>query len=62
MILSTSLVHVLYDAFDALSVCHVAHRHLGKDFLLLGLVITVRALLALLVVIVASLDVEQCHS
>jgi zinc transporter 1/2/3 len=49
VIMSTSLVHVLPDAFDALSDCRVASRHPWKDFPFSGLVTMVGALLALFV-------------
>ncbi|KAF7833786.1 zinc transporter 6, chloroplastic [Senna tora] len=58
VILSTSLVHVLPDAFAALADCHVASRHPWKDFPFAGLVTLVGALLALLVDIAASSHVE----
>lgn len=54
VILSTSLVHVLPDAFDALADCQVATRHPWRDFPFSGLVSLIGALLALLVDITAS--------
>lgn len=54
VILSTSLVHVLPDAFDALADCAVATRHPWKDFPFAGLVTLVGALLALLVDLTAT--------
>ncbi|KAE8039306.1 hypothetical protein FH972_011732 [Carpinus fangiana] len=59
VIMSTSLVHVLPDAFDALSDCRVASRHPWKDFPFSGLVTMVGALLALFVDITASSHVEH---
>ncbi|KAI6686956.1 hypothetical protein NL676_032869 [Syzygium grande] len=59
VILSTSLVHVLPDAFDALSDCAVASRHPWKDFPFAGLVTLFGALLALFVDITASSHVEH---
>ncbi|KAJ9167518.1 hypothetical protein P3X46_022164 [Hevea brasiliensis] len=61
VILSTSLVHVLPDAYDALSNCHVASKHPWKDFPFAGLVTLIGALLALLVDITASAHVEHSH-
>ncbi|XWS74369.1 hypothetical protein CRYUN_Cryun02cG0209400 [Craigia yunnanensis] len=61
VILSTSLVHVLPDAFNALSDCHVASRHPWKDFPFAGLVTLVGALLALFVDLTASSHVEHSH-
>uniref|UniRef100_A0A803M7G5 Uncharacterized protein n=1 Tax=Chenopodium quinoa TaxID=63459 RepID=A0A803M7G5_CHEQI len=54
VILSTSLVHVLPDAFDALGDCVVATRHPWKDFPFAGLVTLIGALLALLVDLAAN--------
>ncbi|PKA67103.1 Zinc transporter 6, chloroplastic [Apostasia shenzhenica] len=54
VILSTSLVHVLPDAFDALADCQVASQHPWRDFPFSGLVTLIGALLALLVDITAS--------
>ncbi|XP_040991997.1 zinc transporter 6, chloroplastic [Juglans microcarpa x Juglans regia] len=62
VILSTSLVHVLPEAFTAISDCQVASHHPWKDFPFSGLVTMVGALLALLVDITASSHVEQSHS
>ncbi|KAL4610108.1 hypothetical protein ACB092_08G028600 [Castanea dentata] len=53
VILSTSLVHVLPDAFDALSDCQVASQHPWKDYPFSGLVTLIGALTALLVDITA---------
>ncbi|GAV66583.1 Zip domain-containing protein [Cephalotus follicularis] len=61
VILSTSLVHVLPEAFASLSDCHVASHHPWKDFPFSGLVTLVGALLALLVDITASAHVERGH-
>ncbi|KAK6246827.1 hypothetical protein QUC31_018392 [Theobroma cacao] len=61
VILSTSLVHVLPDAFGALYDCHVASRHPWKDFPFAGLVTLVGALLALFVDLTASSHVEHSH-
>ncbi|KAE8722768.1 Zinc transporter 6 [Hibiscus syriacus] len=61
VILSTSLVHVLPEAFAALSNCHVASRHPWKDFPFAGLVTLVGALMALLVDLTASSHVHQSH-
>lgn len=54
VILSTSLVHVMPDAFDALADCVVATRHPWKDFPFAGLVTLIGALLALLVDLAAT--------
>lgn len=59
VILSTSLVHVLPDAYAALADCHVASRHPWRDFPFAGLVTLVGALLALVVDLAASSHVEQ---
>ncbi|KAK8697957.1 hypothetical protein V6N13_114089 [Hibiscus sabdariffa] len=61
VILSTSLVHVLPDAFAALSDCHLASRHPWKDFPFAGLVTLIGALLALVVDLTASSHVEHGH-
>ncbi|XWS53352.1 hypothetical protein CRYUN_Cryun11dG0150000 [Craigia yunnanensis] len=61
VILSTSLVHVLPEAFSALSDCHVASRHPWKDFPFAGLVTLLGALLALFVDLTASSHVEHSH-
>lgn len=62
VILSTSLVHVLPDAFDALSDCAVATRHPWKDFPFAGLVTLVGALLALLVDLAANSSHAELHA
>ncbi|KAM0953650.1 putative zinc/iron permease [Dioscorea sansibarensis] len=49
VILSTSLVHVLPDAFAALSDCQLASRHPWRDFPFSGFVCLIGAWLALLV-------------
>ncbi|XP_020576848.1 zinc transporter 6 [Phalaenopsis equestris] len=54
VILSTSLVHVLPDAFAALADCQIATRHPWRDFPFSGLVSLIGALLALLVDVTAS--------
>ncbi|XP_010521963.1 PREDICTED: zinc transporter 6, chloroplastic [Tarenaya hassleriana] len=54
VILSTSLVHVLPDAYDSLADCHVASRHPWRDFPFSGLVTLIGALTALLVDLTAS--------
>ncbi|KAL9367630.1 hypothetical protein Peur_038829 [Populus x canadensis] len=59
VILSTSLVHVLPDAYDALSDCHVASKHPWKDFPFAGFVTLIGVLLALLVDLAASARLEQ---
>ncbi|GLU02558.1 hypothetical protein SLE2022_198040 [Rubroshorea leprosula] len=61
VILSTSLVHVLPDAYDALSDCSVASRHPWRDFPFAGLVTLIGALLALLVDITATAHVDHGH-
>ena len=61
VILSTSLVHVLPDAFAALSDCHVASRHPWKDYPFSGLVTMIGAIAALLVDLTASAHMES-HS
>ncbi|KAJ0021333.1 hypothetical protein Pint_32506 [Pistacia integerrima] len=61
VILSTSLVHVLPDAYEALSDCQVATKHPWKDFPFSGLVTLIGALLALFVDITASDHVEHSH-
>ncbi|XP_024033088.1 zinc transporter 6, chloroplastic [Morus notabilis] len=58
VILSTSLVHVLPDAFAALSDCHVASRHPWRDFPFAGLVTLIGAVTALLVDVTATSHVE----
>lgn len=59
VIMSTSLVHVLPDAFDALADCQVASHHPWKDFPFSGLVTMVGALVALFVDITASSHVAH---
>ncbi|GAB4825383.1 Zinc transporter 6, chloroplastic [Ancistrocladus abbreviatus] len=58
VILSTSLVHVLPDAFAALSDCQVSSHHPWKDFPFAGLITLFGALLALLVDLTASSHVD----
>ncbi|MED6160962.1 Zinc transporter 6, chloroplastic [Stylosanthes scabra] len=59
VILSTSLVHVLPDAYASLADCRVATRHPWRDFPFSGLVTLIGALLALAVDLVASSHVEH---
>ncbi|KAA0067319.1 hypothetical protein IC582_026308 [Cucumis melo] len=59
VILSTSLVHVLPDAFDALSDCRVASQHPWRDFPFSGLVTMIGALVALFVDVTATSHVEH---
>ncbi|XP_052177864.1 zinc transporter 6, chloroplastic [Diospyros lotus] len=61
VILSTSLVHVLPDAFGALSDCQVASRHPWKDFPFSGLITLIGVLTALLVDLSAASHVNS-HS
>lgn len=61
VILSTSLVHVLPDAFNALADCLVASHHPWKDFPFSGLVTLVGVLMALLVDLTATSHVDN-HS
>ncbi|KAK2376514.1 zinc transporter 6, chloroplastic [Trifolium repens] len=61
VILSTSLVHVLPDAYAALSDCHVASHHPWKDFPFSGLVTLIGVILALFVDLVASSHVEHAQ-
>ncbi|KAI4305311.1 hypothetical protein L6164_028683 [Bauhinia variegata] len=61
VILSTSLVHVLPDAYAALADCQVATKHPWKDFPFAGLVTLIGALLALVVDIAASSHMEHAH-
>ncbi|WCJ18711.1 Zinc transporter 6 chloroplastic [Euphorbia peplus] len=61
VILSTSLVHVLPDAYESLADCHVASMHPWRDFPFAGLVTLVGVLLALFVDITASAHVEHGH-
>lgn len=58
VILSTSLVHVLPDAFDALADCQVASHHPWKDFPFSGLVTLIGVLTALFVDLTATSHVE----
>ncbi|KAK6790165.1 hypothetical protein RDI58_013965 [Solanum bulbocastanum] len=62
VILSTSLVHVLPDAFTALSDCQVSSRHPWKDFPFSGLVTLIGVLTALLVDLTATSHVESHHN
>ncbi|KAK3020092.1 hypothetical protein RJ639_003716 [Escallonia herrerae] len=59
VILSTSLVHVLPDAFDALADCQVASRHPWKDFPFSGLITLIGVLTALLVDLTATSHVDS---
>ncbi|KAJ8650925.1 hypothetical protein MRB53_003948 [Persea americana] len=59
VILSTSLVHVLPDAFDALADCQIASHHPWKDFPFSGFIAMVGAIIALLVDVAASSHVED---
>ncbi|KAM0999178.1 hypothetical protein FF1_005914 [Malus domestica] len=61
VILSTSLVHVLPDAFLALNDCHVSSHHPWKDYPFSGLVTMVGAIIALLVDLTATSHMES-HS
>ncbi|KAH7836964.1 hypothetical protein Vadar_007941 [Vaccinium darrowii] len=61
VILSTSLVHVLPDAFDALADCQVSSRHPWKDFPFSGLITLIGVLTALLVDLTATSHVDS-HS
>lgn len=54
VILSTSLVHVLPEAFESLADCQVSSRHPWKDFPFAGLVTMIGAITALLVDLTAS--------
>ncbi|OIW16496.1 hypothetical protein TanjilG_32166 [Lupinus angustifolius] len=54
VILSTSLVHVLPNAYTALADCHVASRHPWRDFPFAGLVTLVGVILALSVDLIAT--------
>lgn len=58
VILSTSLVHVLPDAYDALADCQVSSQHPWKDFPFSGLVTLVGVLTALLVDLTATSHVD----
>ncbi|KAH9609111.1 hypothetical protein KSS87_004477 [Heliosperma pusillum] len=62
VILSTSLVHVLPDAFNALADCAVSTRHPWKDFPFAGLVTLIGALLALLVDLTANSSHAHVHA
>lgn len=62
VIISTSLVHVLPDAFDALSDCQVASRHPWRDFPFSGLVTLIGVLTALLVDLTATSHVHGSPS
>lgn len=59
VILSTSLVHVLPDAFEALADCQIASHHPWKDFPFSGFIAMVGAIIALLVDVAASSHVED---
>lgn len=59
VILSTSLVHVLPDAFDALADCQVASHHPWKDFPFSGLITLIGVLTALLVDLTATSHVDS---
>lgn len=59
VILSTSLVHVLPDAFDALADCQVSSRHPWKDFPFSGLITLIGVLTALLVDLTATSHVDS---
>lgn len=54
VILSTSLVHVLPEAFEALADCQVSSRHPWRDFPFAGLVTMIGVITALLVDLTAS--------
>lgn len=58
VILSTAVVHILPDAFSALSDCYVAARHPWKDFPFGGLVTLIGALLGLLVDVASTSSVR----
>ncbi|XP_047311060.1 zinc transporter 6, chloroplastic [Impatiens glandulifera] len=58
VILSTSLVHVLPDAFGALGNCQVASRHPWKDFPFSGLITLIGVLTALMVDLAATSHVD----
>lgn len=59
VILSTSLVHVLPEAFTALSDCQVSSQHPWKDFPFSGLVTLIGVLLALFVDVTATSHVDH---
>ena len=54
VILSTLLVHVLPDAFDALFDCHMASRQPLKNFPFAELLTLIGAIIALLVEVIAT--------
>ncbi|KAK9057551.1 hypothetical protein SSX86_022387 [Deinandra increscens subsp. villosa] len=58
VILSTSLVHVLPDAYNALADCHVSSHHPWKDFPFSGLITLIGVLTALLVDLTATSHVD----
>ena len=58
VILSTSLVHVLPDAYNALADCQVSSQHPWKDFPFSGLVTLIGVLTALLVDLTATSHVD----
>ncbi|KAL8215189.1 hypothetical protein R6Q57_004638 [Mikania cordata] len=58
VILSTSLVHVLPDAYNALSDCQVSSHHPWKDFPFSGLITLIGVLTALLVDLTATSHVD----
>nr|XP_043610218.1 zinc transporter 6, chloroplastic [Erigeron canadensis] len=58
VILSTSLVHVLPDAYEALADCQVSSRHPWKDFPFSGLVTLIGVLMALFVDLTATSHVD----
>ncbi|XP_076929145.1 zinc transporter 6, chloroplastic [Bidens hawaiensis] len=58
VILSTSLVHVLPDAYDALADCQVSSQHPWKDFPFSGLITLIGVLTALLVDLTATSHVD----
>lgn len=61
VILSTSLVHVLPDAYNAMGDCDVSTRHPWRDFPFAGLVCAIGALLALFVDVVATSSHSHHH-
>ncbi|CAL1369053.1 unnamed protein product [Linum trigynum] len=61
VILSTSLVHVLPEAYASLADCAVSSRHPWKDFPFAGLVTLIGCLLALFVDITATEHVGHGH-
>lgn len=62
VILSTSLVHLLPNAFDALSDCQVASSHPWKSFPLAGIVPMVGTVVALLVDLLSTSHVNENSS